>query len=55
VRDLVNDAFNRAQDILQRERAVLEEGARQLLAKETLSEADLKALFAPLAAAQTQA
>jgi len=46
VRDLVNEAFNRAQDILQQKRAILEEGARQLLEKETLSEDELKALLA---------
>jgi len=52
VRDLVNEAFNRAQDILQQKRAILEEGARQLLEKETLSEDELKALLAmPQAAA----
>ncbi len=52
VRTLVNDAFNRAQDILQQKRALLEEGARQLLEKETLNEAELKALMqtAPAAA-----
>ena len=44
VRDLVTEAFNRAQDILQQKRALLEEGAQQLLAKETLTETELKAL-----------
>ena len=45
VRDLVTEAFNRAQDILQQKRAMLEEGARQLLTKETLTETELKALW----------
>jgi cell division protease FtsH len=45
VRDLVNEAFNRAQDILQQKRAQLEEGARQLLEKETLIESELKAIL----------
>lgn len=45
VRELVNDAFNRAQDILQKKRALLDEGARQLLEKETLTEAEIKALM----------
>ncbi|MGC8506666.1 MAG: ATP-dependent zinc metalloprotease FtsH [Thiomonas sp.] len=45
VRELVNAAFDRATAILQARRAVLEEGARQLLAKETLTEAELKALL----------
>jgi cell division protease FtsH len=45
VRELVNAAFDRATAILQAKRAVLEEGARQLLAKETLTEAELKALL----------
>ncbi|MGA8009437.1 MAG: ATP-dependent zinc metalloprotease FtsH [Thiomonas sp.] len=53
VRDLVKDAFNQAQDILQQKRATLEEGARQLLEKETLTEVELKALLqtAPAATA----
>lgn len=53
VRDLVKDAFNQAQDILQQKRATLEEGARQLLEKETLTEVELKALVqtAPAATA----
>lgn len=45
VRELVNAAFDRATAILQAKRAMLEEGARQLLAKETLTEAELKALL----------
>ncbi len=44
VRTLVEQAFNRALQILQKNRAVLDEGARELLAKETLSEADIARL-----------
>ncbi|MDE1951760.1 MAG: ATP-dependent zinc metalloprotease FtsH [Betaproteobacteria bacterium] len=44
VRELVNTAFSRAEAILQSRRAVLDEGARQLLDKETLSGAELIAL-----------
>lgn len=45
VRKLVNEAHQRAVQILESNQTLLEEGARQLLAKETLSEAELKALF----------
>ncbi|CUA98993.1 membrane protease FtsH catalytic subunit [Thiomonas bhubaneswarensis] len=45
VRDLVNVAFNRATDILQQKRAVLDEGARLLLEKETLTETELRQLM----------
>ena len=51
VRALVDEAFQRATAVLQARRALLEDGAAQLLAQETLSEADL----APLAAAARQA
>ncbi|MHB1667104.1 ATP-dependent zinc metalloprotease FtsH [Thiomonas sp.] len=60
VRELVNAAFIRAEAILQSKRAMLDEGARQLLDKETLSGAELKALTqiavpAEPAAAETNA
>ncbi len=45
VRDLVNDAFTRADGILKQKRAILDEGASQLLQKETLSDVELKTLF----------
>jgi cell division protease FtsH len=41
VRRLVDAAFTRATDILSARRALLEEGAQLLLAKETLTEAEL--------------
>jgi cell division protease FtsH len=46
VRGIVTDAFARASDILRRHRDVLERGARELLARETLDETALKALTA---------
>ncbi|WP_233224750.1 ATP-dependent zinc metalloprotease FtsH [Thiomonas sp. X19] len=60
VRELVNAAFTSAKAILQSKRAMLDEGARQLLDKETLSGAELKALTqiavpAESAAAETNA
>jgi len=45
VRALVDQAFASALDILQRNRDVLERSAKLLLEKETLDEAQLKALF----------
>ncbi len=44
VRRLVDEAFARAGDILSQRRALLEEGAQQLLGKETLTEEELKPL-----------
>jgi cell division protease FtsH len=44
VRGIVMDAFARATEILERRREVLERAARELLVKETLDEAALKAL-----------
>jgi cell division protease FtsH len=44
VRRLVDEAFARASDILAQRRALLEEGAQQLLGKETLTEEELKPL-----------
>jgi cell division protease FtsH len=46
IRRIVDQAFTRARGILERNRAVLEEGARVLLEKETLTEAELPGLFA---------
>jgi cell division protease FtsH len=59
IRGLVEGAHARARLILEANRALLEEGARQLLAKETLGDAELQVLFrrlvthveAPVAAA----
>jgi cell division protease FtsH len=45
VRAMVQSAFDKALAILGEERDTLEEGARQLLDKETLGEAELKALY----------
>ena len=41
------DAFERTTTLLESKRDLLERGARELLEKETLDEAALKALFAP--------
>jgi cell division protease FtsH len=51
LRGIVMDAFERASDILRRHRDVLERGARELLARETLDEAALKVLAAGVAPA----
>ncbi len=48
VRTIVKKAFDRAVEILTRERQVLERGARLLLEKETLLEEDLRAIKAQL-------
>jgi len=48
VRAMVQEAFERALAILREERDALEEGATQLLDKETLGEAELKALYAKI-------
>jgi cell division protease FtsH len=48
VRALVDGAFGRARRILERNRAVLESGAAQLLEHETLAEDALRALFEKL-------
>ncbi|MBW4048024.1 MAG: ATP-dependent zinc metalloprotease FtsH [Proteobacteria bacterium] len=45
VRELVNTAFARSEAILKERRAILEEGARQLLQRETLNDAELNALL----------
>ena len=52
VRKIVDKAHNRAVQILQGNRALLEEGARDLLAKETMPEQDLKALFSRVQAGE---
>jgi cell division protease FtsH len=44
VRDIVNAAFDKATGILRERREVLERSARELLEKETLTEADLRRL-----------
>jgi cell division protease FtsH len=41
VREIVDTAFNRARDILQRHRGTLEEAAEQLLQTETLQQEEL--------------
>ncbi len=48
-RSLVDGAFRRARQILERNRPVLMEAAAMLLEKETVSEAELRPLFARLA------
>jgi cell division protease FtsH len=48
VRKIVDTAYTRAIKILELNRGLLEEGAKQLLEKETLLEQDLKALFSRL-------
>ena len=45
VRALVDEAFVRASAVLSERRTLLEQGAEQLLAQETLTEADLQPLF----------
>jgi cell division protease FtsH len=61
VREIVNRAFGKAQTVLTRRRETLERGARRLLDKETLAEADLQAILGrpvkkkrPSAAARTE-
>jgi cell division protease FtsH len=48
VRGIVQGAFDKALAILREERDALENGARQLLSKETLGEAELRALYAEI-------
>jgi len=48
VRSMVQSAFDKALAILGEERDTLEEGARQLLDKETLGEAELQALYSKI-------
>jgi len=49
VRDIARTAFDRATHILTENRRVLEDGARELLQKETLSEAEIGAIAVSLA------
>ena len=51
VRALVNTAFERALNILQTHRSLLEEGAKKLLAEETLDDTQLAPLFSRIARA----
>jgi cell division protease FtsH len=51
VKKIVDDAFRRTVNLLRARRATLEEGARQLLERETLDEQDLAALMKEPAAA----
>jgi len=48
VRGIANAAFERAVDILTRHRKTLEAGARELLQKETLAEAEIAAIAASM-------
>jgi cell division protease FtsH len=52
---IVNAAFERATRLLEQHRAVLEAGARQLLAQETLDQSDLQALKSQLSLAAVSA
>jgi cell division protease FtsH len=45
IREVVEDAFRRARAILERNRTVLDEGARKLLQQETLAGDDLAAIL----------
>ncbi|MEW6720846.1 MAG: ATP-dependent zinc metalloprotease FtsH [Thermodesulfobacteriota bacterium] len=45
IREIVEGAFRKSRGLLERNRDVLEEGARELLEKETLDEAALEGLF----------
>jgi cell division protease FtsH len=54
VRELVDAAFAKAEAVLRHHRAVLERGARQLLAHETLDEDAVRTLFAGLAPADAE-
>jgi len=53
VRGIVDGALRRASSVLSVHRAVLEEGASLLLARETLSEAELEPLFARMRTASS--
>ena len=46
MKQAVDSAYSRAREVLTRNRDVLEHGANELLAKETLDEPALKQLFA---------
>jgi cell division protease FtsH len=47
VRKLIDEAYDQAQELLSRRRALLEEGAKLLLEKETLTPEDFPALRQP--------
>jgi cell division protease FtsH len=49
VREIVDGAFRKALETLERHRGILEEGARRLLEQETLTEGELETLFGPVA------
>ena len=55
VRDLVDGAFQRARLLLLQNRDLLQEGARRLLEKETLSDGDLTALLSQVRAEAARA
>jgi cell division protease FtsH len=52
---MVQSSFDMALALLSEERDTLEEGARQLLDKETLGEAELKALYSRVEQTATNA
>jgi cell division protease FtsH len=49
VRDIVESAFQRARAVLQKNRTLLDESARQLLERETLADGDLAAVLGKVA------
>jgi cell division protease FtsH len=55
VRGILERAWARATELLQQHRAVMEDGARELLARETLEEAELATLWRRVRAAPAQA
>ena len=55
IRELVEQAFARATELLRSRRAVLDEGAASLLKKETLTEQDLRELTGPAAVTAPEA
>ena len=48
VREILDRAYAKARDVVAENRALLDEGAEQLLATETLNEAQLETLFGKL-------
>jgi cell division protease FtsH len=54
VKNLLNQAFERAKSLITEYREVVEEGARILLEKETIDEAELKSLWDTVRAAQQE-
>ena len=55
VRDLVEAAFQRARQLLLRNRDLLDAGARQLLEKETLADGELAAVLGKVRLEEKQA